>query len=202
MGFFSKQISYKTSLLIIVVFLFLAATATSYTLKLKETRIDEKNRKIADLKNEINNLDKDTGALEEDNQAKDSDQQSVAENTNQNDTSNTTPTPPATQPPPPEPDPTQPPPSNNTVVVTINSAGNYSQLNITINKGDTIKWVNNDDRKHWPASNPHPQHTNYPGFDSGGINPGGSWSFTFNNKGTWGWHDHQFPSTTGTITVL
>jgi len=62
--------------------------------------------------------------------------------------------------------------------------------------------VNNDNKSHWPASDPHPQHTNYSGFDSEGIAGGGSWSFTFNTKGFWGWHDHQFPSTSGTITVL
>ena len=96
---------------------------------------------------------------------------------------------------------TQPPTSGKTVKVTISGSG-FSPSSVTISAGDTIKWVNNDNRSHWPASDPHPQHTGYSGFDSNpGISAGGSWSFKFNNKGTWDYHDHQFSSKTGTIIV-
>lgn len=95
----------------------------------------------------------------------------------------------------------QPPPTRGkTWTVTISSSG-FSQSSITISAGDSVKWVNNDNRSHWPASNPHPQHTNYSGFDSFGISAGSSWSFKFNSKGTWDYHDHQFPNKSGTIIV-
>ena len=96
---------------------------------------------------------------------------------------------------------TQPPPtSGKTWTVNISSSG-FSPPSITISAGDTVTWVNNDNRSHWPASDNHPLHREYSGFDSFGISSGGSWSFKFNNKGTWGYHDHQFPSKSGTIIV-
>lgn len=131
--------------------------------------------------------------------------QTISEEPQANQTSQVNPpstvNPQPTQPPPPPP---QPPPAavvNKTVTISINSSGDYSSYNLSINRGDTVKWVNNDNTNHEPASDPHPQHTLYPGFDSNGIGPGGSWSFVFSNSGSWGWHDHLFPSKKGTITV-
>lgn len=90
-------------------------------------------------------------------------------------------------------------PSGNTVTITNNG---FSPPSITINAGETVTWVNNDDRSHWPASDPHPVHNTYPGFDPlSGIAAGSSWSFKFDNKGTWIYHDHQFTSRKGTVVV-
>jgi plastocyanin len=105
----------------------------------------------------------------------------------------TPPPPPATQPPPPT--------TNQTWTVNITSSGAFSPANLNIKKGDSVMWVNGDNSTRWPASDPHPTHTSYAGFDSRGITPGSSWSFVFNNTGTWGWHDHLNSSTKGTITV-
>ena len=70
--------------------------------------------------------------------------------------------------------------------------------------------------EHWPASALHPTHTVYPGsdiqkcgtsegdkiFDScTGLNKGESFSFTFNEKGDWRYHDHLNPNLNGVITV-
>ncbi len=84
--------------------------------------------------------------------------------------------------------------------VTITGSG-FSPSTITISAGETVKWVNNDSKNSWPASDPHPQHTDYSGFDSLGISAGSSWSFKFNNKGTWDYHDHNKPSKTGVVIV-
>lgn len=78
----------------------------------------------------------------------------------------------------------------------------YSPANVTIKKGDTVKFTNNSNKKMEPASNDHPSHELYPEFDANdGISPGGTYSFTFTNTGSWGYHDHLKPSCGGTITV-
>lgn len=117
-------------------------------------------------------------------------------------------------------------PLGNTVVVEA-SANGFSPDTVTIKKGDTVKWVNKGSDKVWPASAMHPTHTVYPGanyseegsfmgsqackaegdskdgaFDScKGILPGGSYSFTFSQVGSWKYHDHLNPSFRGTVIV-
>ena len=98
---------------------------------------------------------------------------------------------------PPPPPPPPPPPKT----VTISGSG-FSPSLITINVGDTVKWVNNDSKAHEPASNDHPSHEIYSAFDSDpGIGAGSSWSFKFNNTGTWYYHDHRSSSKTGVVVV-
>lgn len=54
----------------------------------------------------------------------------------------------------------------------------------------------------WVASDPHPQHSDLPEFDSlKAIPQGESYLYTFTQKGTWGYHDHLNPSALGTIVV-
>jgi len=92
-------------------------------------------------------------------------------------------------------------PAASAKTVEITSAG-FSPNALTINSGETVTFVNKDSRPHWPASNPHPVHTDYSGFDARrGLNQGESYSFTFTRKGTFGFHDHLNPGTGGTITV-
>ena len=88
-----------------------------------------------------------------------------------------------------------------TVEVNITSTG-FDVTSLTINKGDTVKFTNNDSQPHWPASNPHPVHTDLAGFDARkGLQQGESYSFAFTQTGTFGFHDHLNPGTQGTITV-
>lgn len=79
----------------------------------------------------------------------------------------------------------------------------FSPANITIKKGDTVRFKNNSNsRDMWPATNKHPQHDEYSEFDSKqGIGSGGTYSFTFTKTGSWGYHDHLKPNCGGTITV-
>jgi len=73
---------------------------------------------------------------------------------------------------------------------------------LTIHRGETVRFVDDGTRDYWPASDPHPIHTDYPGFDAEKvIHPGGSWSFRFNRVGRWGYHNHLSPETRGTIVV-
>lgn len=72
----------------------------------------------------------------------------------------------------------------------------------TIRVGDTVTFSSKD-KQFWTASNIHPTHSIYPQFDpKQPIEPGQTWSFTFDKVGKWRYHDHLAPSFVGTITVL
>lgn len=81
---------------------------------------------------------------------------------------------------------------------------------VTIKKGGTVAFVNASNVNFWPASNPHPFHTDYP--TTGGcigstfdacklLAPGQVWSFTFDYVGSWGYHDHINHNAGGTVVV-
>ncbi|HLD40456.1 MAG TPA: plastocyanin/azurin family copper-binding protein [Candidatus Nanoarchaeia archaeon] len=103
------------------------------------------------------------------------------------------------------------PSSDNTIRIT---AAGFEPKTLTVKVGTTVTFFNEDSSKHWPASAVHPTHTAYPGSDikkcgSGevifdackGLEQGESFSFTFNEKGSWGYHDHLRASMTGKIVV-
>ena len=72
-----------------------------------------------------------------------------------------------------------------------------------VESGTTIMFVNESNVDMWVASNPHPTHTDYSGFDAlQAIKPGRSYSFKFTKIGTWGYHNHLDPSQTGTVMVF
>lgn len=98
--------------------------------------------------------------------------------------------------------PTPPPqPQPKTYAVSLTSTG-FEPSVLTISLGDTVRFVNNDNKAHWPASDKHPAHLDYQQFDPlQGIQPGASWSFTFERVGDWGMHDHIYPGVRGKITV-
>jgi len=103
--------------------------------------------------------------------------------------------------------------SNN--IITYTDAG-YSPSLITIKKGETVTWKNESSNLMWTASAMHPTHKVYPGTDisacgtqtllpmfdaCAGVASGQSWSFTFNNVGTWGYHNHLNSSKFGKVIV-
>ncbi|MDO8435423.1 MAG: hypothetical protein Q7S89_01955, partial [bacterium] len=100
-------------------------------------------------------------------------------------------------------------PTPKTVTITMNDQG-FSPANVTLKKGDTIVYKNAGTQPMWPASAIHPTHGAYPEkggclgstFDAcRGVKPGESWSFVFNQIGSWGYHDHLAPAFRGKITV-
>jgi plastocyanin len=99
----------------------------------------------------------------------------------------------------------QPPPSNGGG----NQTGNVVKISgfafvpqtITIKKGESVTWINEDSTPHDVASDPHPTHTILPGLRSGTLQNGQSYSFTFEQTGSWGYHCHIHPSMTGTVVV-
>lgn len=85
--------------------------------------------------------------------------------------------------------------------VTFNGTA-YAPATLNIKAGDTVVFKNNSDKSFWPASAPHPQHTNYPEFDAKkSIAPGQSFQFKFIKVGSWGFHDHLTPTAFGKINV-
>ena len=111
------------------------------------------------------------------------------------------PTPTPAQTPTPTPAATPPASTPATVTISMTSSG-FSPANVTVKAGTKVVFVNNDTQPHWPASNPHPTHTDLPGFDAlKNINPGQSYTFTFSKVGTWGFHDHLNPPRGGSVTV-
>jgi len=94
-------------------------------------------------------------------------------------------------------------------IITYNNDG-FSPKSLEINKGDIVNFINNSPNPFWPAASFHPTHANYPvgggcigsAFDAcKDIAPGGSWQFTFDIEGTYGYHDHLKASNFGTIVV-
>lgn len=89
----------------------------------------------------------------------------------------------------------------------------YSPATVTIKKGQTVRFVNNSSNQEtWPASAVHPTHGVYPektaadclgsAFDAcRGLKSGEFWEFTFNQTGTWRFHDHLHASKTGSVVV-
>ena len=76
--------------------------------------------------------------------------------------------------------------------VTITSAG-VNPSTVTVAAGQTVTFVNNDNRAHQIASNPHPQHGTCPGIEAGlgSLAPGATRTTRiFGNGGTCGYHDH------------
>jgi len=115
----------------------------------------------------------------------------------------------------PETPPTPPSSGGSEFFVQITAEG-FAPKSLTIAAGDTVTWVNQGSGPNWPASAMHPTHTLYPGSDinkSGtseqaqifdachGLPTGQSYSFTFNEAGSWNYHDHLNTAHFGTIIV-
>ena len=96
---------------------------------------------------------------------------------------------------------------DNTIEIT---ASGFNPSTLTISAGETVTWINRGSSQAWPASAVHPTHKDYP--ETGGcigskfdackrLKPGEAYSFTFNQKGDWSYHDHLNSGSIGTIIV-
>lgn len=84
----------------------------------------------------------------------------------------------------------------------------FQPQNIKVRVGTKVFFVNESkqQRPMYIASDEHPTHENYPGFDAAAVNRkfpamSESFSFVFDRTGTWGYHDHNYPSARGTIII-
>jgi plastocyanin len=87
------------------------------------------------------------------------------------------------------------------IVVHVTEAG-FEPESVEVRKGTTVVFENTGDEDHWPASDDHPTHDLYAGFDpEKPLRPDTEWTFTFDRPGDWGYHDHLNPYLTGEIIV-
>lgn len=78
----------------------------------------------------------------------------------------------------------------------------FQPAKLAVPVGTMIEFVNQSDSEMWVASNVHPSHDILPTFDQfKGVTKGKSYMYTFDQKGTWSYHDHINPAFEGTITV-
>jgi len=90
----------------------------------------------------------------------------------------------------------------NSVVVHVTDEG-FEPKSVEVEAGTTVVFENVGGEAHWPASDDHPMHDDYPGFDpEKPVPPGEEWSFTFDRPGKWGFHDHMNPYMKGEVHVL
>lgn len=99
--------------------------------------------------------------------------------------------------------PFPPIPHQNQTPATIRiTAQGFDPQRIEITKGETVEFVNEDLKPHWPASAVHPHHTQCPGFDAlRGLAQKERYQYTFLKSQTCSFHDHLNPSFTGVITI-
>jgi plastocyanin len=71
---------------------------------------------------------------------------------------------------------------------------NYLPATLTVNAGDTVVWRNED-------IVPHTATARNNSFDSGSIEPGGSWRYVANRKGTYFYYCAFHPETKGKLIV-
>jgi plastocyanin len=94
--------------------------------------------------------------------------------------------------------PSNPTPSGTPVSIVAGSSTltttAYNPNPVTIQRGGTVTWVNNDNTAHTSTSN-----TNL--WNSPTIAPGASFSMTFANAGTFPYHCTIHPGMVGTVTV-
>lgn len=82
------------------------------------------------------------------------------------------------------------------------TSGVFSPTNLQINVGDTVRFVNDSLLPVRVVSDPHPEHTDLPGFDSISEVPlQGTFIFTFTQRGIFDYHNDRRPNQKGTIIV-
>jgi len=78
----------------------------------------------------------------------------------------------------------------------------FVPANIQIKVGTMVEFVNDSSTPMWVASNEHPSHSilsTFDQFNSTGKN--GTYSYLFDKKGAWAYHDHINPALEGVIIV-
>ena len=64
----------------------------------------------------------------------------------------------------------------------------FEPARMIISPGTTVTWVNDSADAHFVNSDPHPSHNVIEDLNSSRINPGESYTFTFEEVGAWGYH--------------
>jgi len=64
----------------------------------------------------------------------------------------------------------------------------FVPMDIKINKGTRVTWVNDDEAEHYVNTDSHPAHTYYPNQNSKALKKGDSYSLTFSTFGIYPYH--------------
>ncbi|HYE22303.1 MAG TPA: hypothetical protein VD998_01795 [Verrucomicrobiae bacterium] len=73
---------------------------------------------------------------------------------------------------------------------------------LVVPKGATVVF-SSENELFWPASSPHPEHTDYAAFDpKRPLEHSETWEFVFDKIGTWLYHDHIQHGRVGRVTVV
>jgi len=89
-------------------------------------------------------------------------------------------------------------PPNNTVWI-VN--GSFSPSVVTVKAGDKVTWINKDEIKRKVSSENNLVTDGIIKFESEELAKGGSYSYTFNKEGLWGYYDDLNPIKRGAIVV-
>lgn len=93
-------------------------------------------------------------------------------------------------------------PTNQTRTAQIQITQNgFEPANLSIKKGTIVTWLNTDQSIHQIAANPHPTSEDLPSLISEILNNDQSYQYTFEETGTFGYHDKLKPTINGTIEV-
>lgn len=86
-------------------------------------------------------------------------------------------------------------------IVAITDKG-FTPKSTKIKAGDSVIFMNTGQKTHQINSSPHPSHDDSPFLNKIGLlKPKDQKTIEFEEKGVYKFHDHFFPSYTGTITV-
>jgi plastocyanin len=78
----------------------------------------------------------------------------------------------------------------------------FQPAKLTVPAGTMVEFINQSDTDMWVASNVHPGHNILPTFDQfKGVGTGKNYMYTFDQEGTWAYHDHINPALEGVISV-
>lgn len=72
----------------------------------------------------------------------------------------------------------------------------FNPATVTVHPGDTVEWKNDDNAPHTATTSP-----SKPGFDSGTIQPGGTWRYQAPDKGSYDYICTFHPYMKGTLIV-
>jgi plastocyanin len=95
--------------------------------------------------------------------------------------------------------PTTPTTPTDSATITIGADGRVTPSTVTITRGGRVTMVNNHNRAHDMASDPHPEHTTCPELNQWGFLQAGQQrtSGNLNTARTCGFHDHNEPNNNG-----
>lgn len=92
-------------------------------------------------------------------------------------------------------------PEPRTILVHYTDTG-FEPAVVTIKPGDAVEFINKSQASMWVASAVHPTHEELPEFDQEeAVGFNGVYDFTFEEDGSWNYHNHANSEHTGTVVV-